>query len=744
MSEAAKSDKNPSKSPAEGELRFDVDSALLFELGEALVTKRSVAMGELIKNAYDADATQVIIEFKRITAKGGEITILDDGSGIPFERLQSTWMRIATTEKVDQPVSPRFGRPKVGAKGIGRFATRRLADKLELVTTASVDPEKPRRGKEETRLAFLWHKFEPGKDIGSVPVRYHRVKVPDEQPTGVLLRLQDVKEAWTDDDVRELRKDILALISPLPNNPRKRPGAEEKDPGFDVHFEFGDQQFEDYSGSVAEDFLEHGYAVLEGTLSKTGKPTYSIRFSDSPADEEPETFEPESRFPNVGPAHFTVHFFVYQQGYFAGMEFNARGAAQLGRQYGGVQIHYDGFRVPPYGNRGDDWLRLDYDRGRRLSEIPVELRDVAKGAERPMLSLPGNNQVFGQVSLTRTDNPDIRQLANREGFQENVAFQQLREFVRLGINWLTVMYARHTVERRRERKSDTEKSRTPAAVLAQAQTLIEALPERVTPEQRKEASQAIRLAIESIQEREAEHIGELQMLRVLASTGTMILVFDHQLLGILEGLRDTYRRLQTFVKSLPSGERERFTSTLTQLDGWIEDARQQSTLLGLLMGKKARTRKQRVAIRPVADKIVASFSSFAAETRIIIENQVPPALRTPLLFECELSAILINLLTNAMKAVKLATTRRIDVGGFRENGDVVVQVKDTGVGAKKSKWTQYFEPFFSESEPDPILGTGTGLGLKIVADFVDVYGGTARFVDPEPPWATCIEFRLPE
>jgi signal transduction histidine kinase len=69
---------------------------------------------------------------------------------------------------------------------------------------------------------------------------------------------------------------------------------------------------------------------------------------------------------------------------------------------------------------------------------------------------------------------------------------------------------------------------------------------------------------------------------------------------------------------------------------------------------------------------------------------------------------------------------------------------DTGVGANKSKWADYFRPFFSESVPDPILGTGTGLGLKIVADFVDVYGGTARFVDPEPPWATCIEFRLPE
>ena len=46
--------------------------------------------------------------------------------------------------------------------------------------------------------------------------------------------------------------------------------------------------------------------------------------------------------------------------------------------------------------------------------------------------------------------------------------------------------------------------------------------------------------------------------------------------------------------------------------------------------------------------------------------------------------------------------------------------------------------------PNPVLGVGTGLGLKVVRDILELYEGTARFVDVQEPWKTGIEIVLPE
>ena len=46
-----------------GTLFFTIDAALLRELGERLVGKPHIALAELVKNSYDADATEVTIKF---------------------------------------------------------------------------------------------------------------------------------------------------------------------------------------------------------------------------------------------------------------------------------------------------------------------------------------------------------------------------------------------------------------------------------------------------------------------------------------------------------------------------------------------------------------------------------------------------------------------------------------------------------------------------------------------------------
>src|SRR3990167_2128447 len=121
------------------ELTFTVDSALLSELGEKLVETAHIALVELVKNAYDADATLVTVKIVPHRRHGPEVHVIDNGSGMTYRDVENYWMRIATTHKQDYQVSQRYGRPRTGSKGIGRFSCRRLGTRLELLTTARLD-----------------------------------------------------------------------------------------------------------------------------------------------------------------------------------------------------------------------------------------------------------------------------------------------------------------------------------------------------------------------------------------------------------------------------------------------------------------------------------------------------------------------------------------------------------------------------------------------------------------------------
>jgi HSP90 family molecular chaperone len=111
-----------------GKLTFKVDAALLRELGERLVGKPHVALAELIKNAYDADASLV-----ELTIRPDQIVVADNGHGMDLTAFRDYWMRIGSPHKEKQRTSP-GGRSLTGQKGIGRLAVQFLGRKLDLVT----------------------------------------------------------------------------------------------------------------------------------------------------------------------------------------------------------------------------------------------------------------------------------------------------------------------------------------------------------------------------------------------------------------------------------------------------------------------------------------------------------------------------------------------------------------------------------------------------------------------------------
>lgn len=723
-----------------GTLRFAVDAGLLFQLGEQLVTRRSIALAELIKNAYDADATHVTVRLEQVSQPGGTIVVADNGTGMTLDDITENWMRIATDAKLRNPVSTIYCRPRTGAKGIGRFAARRLADRLVLNSVAKAD----QRGKERVIAEFDWkRRFRTGQTLTRIPVKYDRVVVPDTTPTGVTLRLEGARDTWDESDVIELQKDVLTLANPFPSD-ALRPASTgdcEPDPGCSIELEV--PEFPKYEGELGEQFLATAWGTLTGCVDEAGMAHYHLRVREPERDMD--FVASEQMFDGLAEAMFTIRLFIYKSDYFKGLDFTLRDAQRMGREYGGVRIYLDGFRVFPFGDPTDDWLRLNEVRAGRTRKLVVpteelrELEDLVPG--RPYLLIPGNNQVFGAVSISRLKHPGIEISVSRERLVENEAFDKLRRFVQLGIYWMTTHYARLKAEEDTKRKEASRPS--VLEIIHEAKARVEASAE-LSAESRSEILQTLDYARRTALVEEEERMSELSVLRVLSSTGAAVAVINHQLRAVVDGVRAIHTELSDLVPHLPSPAQERLSNIVTEVHDWLDIVATQLQPLGVLLGEDARVRRRRLVLREVVDTVTGPLSLYMRDFGISLSNLVPKHIRTPPVFEAELYAVLLHAFTNSLKAVREEEVREIAVNAEKHNGQLRIYVLDTGVGIDVDSREEAFKPFFTTSSPDPILGVGTGLGLTVMLNILETYGGTARFIDAQEPWNTCIEIVLPE
>jgi len=743
--------KATSERPQRGEFTFQVDAGLLFQLGEQLVARRSVALAELIKNAYDADATQVTVLLDNVTLPDGTIIIEDNGMGMTFEQVRDHWMRIATNDKLENPESPKFCRARTGAKGVGRFAARRLANKLTLHSVAMRDSG----AKEKVTVEFDWESgFKSGQTLTTIPVTYERQQVSKDTPTGVMLYLEDVRDIWEEEDVVDLQRDLFTLISPYPQEEVQTVTSHSgcmPDPGF--AFELEIPEYPEYEGELKNQFLAAAWGILTGYIDENGEAHYALDIRET--DEHVE-FSPENMlFKELSGVRFRIHIFVYKASYFGEFSFGVRDAQRMGRNNGGVRIYLDDFRVFPYGDPGDDWLDVDQKRAGRTSGLLASIDELNKMTElvpgRQEHYLFGNNQLFGAVEISRAQK-SIEVNVSRERLVENEAFIQLKRFVQISIDWVTIQYRRVLFESREKQKQEGQESPPSPKV----PMIIEQAEERVREStELSEKSQQEILGIldqakERAREEEAEHISKLSMLRVLSSTGTMVSILNHQLRSIVDGIRAAHTDLMELRPYIALDAQANYDKALAEIQDWREIVTKQVSQLGFLLGKDAYSRRERLPLRVIVDNMATPLALYRQDFGIEFYNRVPANLRTPPIFEAELHAMLLHLFTNALKAVRNKQVSKIAVIAERENKSLHIFMLDTGSGIEHTQRENVFKPFVTTSIPDPILGVGTGLGLTIVRDTLSAYNGKVRFIDPdrfitqEDPWRTCIEIILPD
>jgi signal transduction histidine kinase len=715
------------------QIEFTVDAALLRELGERLVGKPHVALAELVKNSYDADANKCTIVFGE-----DEIEVRDDGSGMTFEEFKNFWMRIGTTHKQKETKSPLFHRPVTGSKGIGRLSVQFLGRELEMWSVArdanralhvKVDWAETHKSKELMRATADW-RMESPKD-----------KLRNEADHGTRLVVRGLNQEWGETAVRDLARELWFL-----QPPKELQGTLRRASRFKVELrgagEDAMRAFEKQMHAV----LQNWDALIEGGIKRgrSGeKAKVKVKFSNG------AEFEHEYPLPHkkLDEANFTIRIFKLAGKQPEGITVGE--ARQYFAKYGGVHVYDGGFRLPFYGGEEQDWLGLEIVHSHRLmvSKLLPEELQVPGG----MQDMPTLSRVFGSVRVSTSDErrkaPKVEQdkgeylniQVTRDRLIDNKPFDDLVHLVR----WAFDFYAHRAVELKQKRAAEEaprdEDQRNAALLevreaLARVEKLVPKKEYEKIQKQFDEFEETDRLAQEGVAK-------ERILLGALATAGMGAVALEHELGKEIAALRDHVSKL----KRLADGPlKDEIGDTAKALEDWAERALATRQLFSPLMNQIDRERKERLSARKVVQAVATLMKPLMRKTEIELDD-VPKDLKLPIGTMAAWYAIFQNVLMNSINAMLDQNVKRVRCSGGVQGGRAYLLIEDTGVGVDLETADELFKPFVRKldiSEERRALGLGgVGLGLTIVRMVAASLNCEAAFVKPSRLFHTAFELR---
>jgi signal transduction histidine kinase len=753
---------------------FTVDSKLLRELGERLVGRPHIALAELVKNSYDADATDVLIRLLQ-----DRIEVIDNGHGMTYRDILDKWLRIGAVHKEREVASPRLGRPLTGSKGVGRLAVQLLANKLELHTTA----EQP--DAEEILLDVDWEEAVNAGDLTSAPVRIDRITPPATRYTersthGTKLTLTELHDAWSAAAFEELAREIWPLQSPF-NDATDTPGQ------FRITLDGPYNEIVRRFNHQMRLVLDLWIAKIEGQLLPVGtelpkRPLRVIRPErlpsrsgtdhdeewDTPADfsvadsgdsapsrivkltierheQKPDTIYYQLEHCHIDQLNFEIRVFNLQYRQPAGVKVGE--ARSYLRRFGGVHIYDTGFHLPYYGP-DTDWLHIEIDHSHRLSRS----RLLPKELQRPegMTNLPTNSRLFGTVNVNTAHEhraagslsiPPTQALAiqiSRDRLAETAAYRDLVILARWALDYYSTNVLRRSFERSRQRSKDDEK---PSSRIKKARKTLDDHRDDLPEDTYKDISDELGRALDTSEIQEQRYEAYLGTLGALATAGVSALAYEHEVSKQFENLNNIADLLASFDVSQPDAA-EWLKEIGTELRQWITRAQNTHALFSYLLHPANREAKNRFRAKETVTAVLNQIRFLNPGVTLDLDG-IPATLRLPRGTYAEWSAILQNLFVNAFNAMKTSERRRLRVSGASDAGESWLVIADTGVGVDVESSERFFDPFVRELDVDDrtedvALGGG-GLGLTIVRMTADELGCDVHFVRPTRGYATAVQ-----
>jgi hypothetical protein len=193
-----------------GKYKMTVDLSVLDSLGINLYSNAAAVLSELVANAYDADATQVDITWDQ----GQGVTVTDDGCGMTVDEMNGRFLKVGyrkRDESNEGNQSPRFGRPFMGRKGIGKLSVFSIANVVTVYSTKDGESNAFRIDADELRAKIeRGEDYEP-EELAEIPDDYRR--------QGTTLVLSSLRSKRADLTAKALRKRLARRFDVLDPRP---------------------------------------------------------------------------------------------------------------------------------------------------------------------------------------------------------------------------------------------------------------------------------------------------------------------------------------------------------------------------------------------------------------------------------------------------------------------------------------------------------------------------------------------
>ena len=766
---------------------FTVDAALLRELGERLIGRAHIALAELVKNSYDADAHTCRIEFE-----DDRIVITDDGHGMSRDEFLNYWMRIGTTHKADARSSRDLDRPMTGSKGLGRLSVQFLAEEMELESNCKENPEKM------VYAIVDWKNIRSGEELHTVEVEWDDPSetsiYADGSPFGTRITLTGLKSLWDGEALEKLGSDVWMLRSPFRDGRGKTKGKTALDFHIDLQaseIESARERFNKRHNALFDNWKARITGVVEDARQRSGGSEASVTVEFAPDYPEgvgdARTYRETVRFPVVRrPAKTddgddsaeesdeaakgsdkgilmddSVNVPALNRARFSILVFKTEGRQPGGlsvgemREYlkahGGVSVYDAGFRLPYYGSEdlsGHDWLNVGVDQGRRLitSELlPERLRT----GTRYLLDLPNPGRIFGAVDVDTNHEAAVadklpvrsdwlRIQPGRDRLAPNSSFAQLRDLVRFGLDFYANRYRAVSDDVAQKQRGKERPSRVLDNALLTLDSYKTEIPKVAYQDVRRDVV-AVRTAVE----KESKAIdSRATLLAPLATAGMAALAMNHELSNNATLLEEVLSLLRELAESAPSVETERAVRALEEYQAQFDAFR---GLISPLADREDREATRRHKVETIVSQVVGILQRRLSGV-VFDYNSIPRDLLFPVGAFVEWSAIIQNLLFNAWNAMLDCKIRIVRFDGSPTNvRRQYLRISDTGVGLtmppeEAGILFEAFERRISiSSQNQSIAIGGQGLGLAIVRMIANSRSADVSFVNPPEGFSTAIQ-----